>query len=77
VNVRLKDIIGLKAESADNDTEDLALIAGSDFAGQRVTPEDVHVTGRIHLCTPQYDRTYERFPKSYLQQFVRTLPGKS
>jgi hypothetical protein len=76
VNVRLKDIIGLKAEAVDNDTEDFSIIAGSDFAGQRVTPDDVHAY-KMHLCHSSYDRTFEKFPISYLQQFERTLPGKS
>lgn len=32
---------------------------------------------RMDLAHDQYDRTLERFPKSYLQRFAETLPGKS
>ena len=29
------------------------------------------------LCHDQYDRTLERFPLAYLDQFAKTIPGKS
>lgn len=46
------------------------------YALQPLAPEDVFL-GQMHLANTQYDRSDERFPKSYLDRFAQTLPGKS
>ena len=41
-----------------------------------VTKDDVYAYS-MHGANDQYDRADERFPKSYLDRFAQTLPGKS
>lgn len=56
--------------------EDLSVLSTAEYAGRPVTPDEVFVRGML-LCHDQLDRSFERFPQSYLQRFAETLPGKS
>jgi hypothetical protein len=53
---------------------DLALING--FAKRRLTADEVYVAS-MHLANTAVDRSFERFPVSYLEQFKDTIVGKS
>lgn len=75
MSIRLQSF-ELKAASEKPAASDLAILSDPDFAGADVAAEDV-ITRRMLLCHDQYDRTFERFPKEYLQRFAETLPGKS
>lgn len=46
------------------------------YALTALSPEQVFA-GRMKLANDQYDRQDERFPIAYLEQFAKTLPGKS
>lgn len=45
------------------------------YALREVTAEEVF-TGKMALANDQVDRSWERFPVSYLQRMADTLPGK-
>ena len=66
------NLLGVKAGGS----EDLTVLSSEEFAGRQVTPDEVFVRGML-LCHDQLDRSFERFPQSYLQRFAETLPGKS
>lgn len=76
MNIRVREFGGVKAEDLNPSADDLRLLAGEDYAGRTLSAEQVVVRNML-LCHDQYDRTYERFPKSYLERFTETLPGKS
>jgi hypothetical protein len=59
----------IKAEEPD-------LAAIRKYALREVTAEEIW-TGSMKLCHDRVDRTFERFPKAYLERFAATLPGKS
>lgn len=75
-NIRVREFTGLKAGSGGPAPEDLAMLAGPEYCGPGIAAEQVHVRSML-LAHDQYDRTYERFPKTYLERFAETLPGKS
>lgn len=64
-----------KAEPAEPTPDDLAVI-NREYALTPLTADQVYVR-KVRLANDQYDRTDERFPRSYLQRFAETLPGKS
>lgn len=80
MNVRMRELLGMNSGTrvmiCEPNPEDLALIAGEEFAGSPVSPDDVHVRD-VLLCHNQHDYTLERFPKAYLDRFAETIPGKS
>lgn len=76
MNIRVRSIDGVRAASLTPSESDLALLAGPDYAGQPVEASEVNVRGML-LCHDQYDRTFEKFPRAYLDRFAVTLPGKS
>ncbi len=73
MEIRSKEF-AVRAELTEVSEADLELINRS-FALRPLTAEQVYVR-RIALCNDQYDRTQERFPRSYLERFAETLPGK-
>lgn len=74
--IRVCEIPGVRAVTAEPSADDLALLADPEYAGRGVTAAEVAVREML-LCHDQYDRYFTRFPKSYLARFAETLPGKS
>ncbi len=56
------------------DEYDLSLIR--EIAGEEVASEELYVRSMV-LCTGDYDRDYERFTDGVLEQFARSIVGKS
>lgn len=52
------------------------LAAINRFALVPLSAAEVYVRG-VRLANDAYDRTYERFPREYLERFAETLPGKA
>lgn len=76
MNIRMRELRGIRAVAGEPSADDIALIAGEEYAGAPVSPGDVHVRD-VLLCHNQHDYTFERFPKAYLDRFAETIPGKS
>jgi hypothetical protein len=66
---------GLKKVAAAQE-HDLQAIQALALPGATVNAEDVLI-GSAKVAHDQHDRSNERFPKSYLDRFAETLPGKS
>jgi hypothetical protein len=71
--IRSKEF-SVRAEAPEVTEADLELI-NTRYALRPLTADEVYVR-RLALCNDQYDRTSERFPRSYLERFAQTLPGK-
>jgi len=67
-------VMGARVLVREPGPDEMKLING--FAKKELRPEDVYVAA-MHLANDQIDRTFERFPISYLQQFAETIVGKS
>ncbi len=72
-DIRSKEF-AVHAEATEVAPADLELI-NQRYALRPLTAEEVYVR-RIALCNDQVDRTFERFPVTYLKRFSETLPGK-
>jgi len=75
MNIRYRPLIARRSASSMPTLSDLALI-NAEHAMTPVGDEDVHVR-QARIAHNQHDRSYERFPKTYLDRFAETLPGKS
>lgn len=76
-NVRLREVQTSTRTPGEAPTpDDLEIIGRPDMANHPVGPDEVHVR-MMRLAHNQYDRTFERFPKAYLDRFAATAPGKA
>jgi hypothetical protein len=73
MNVHTK-VMGTRVLAREPGPEDMKLI--NSFAKKELKPEQVYVAS-MDLANDQVDRTFERFPISYLEQFAATIVGKS
>ena len=67
-------VMGARVLVREPDANDLKII--NSFAKRELKPDEVYIA-TMHLANDQVDRTYERFPVSYLEQFAETIVGKS
>jgi hypothetical protein len=76
VRVREVEPLAIRGAAGLPTDAELAILREEAYAGPDLEPDEVR-TRQMLLCHDQYDRTCERFPLPYLEQFARTIPGKS
>jgi hypothetical protein len=75
MHIRLRET-DIRAVSGEPTPDDLALLRSEEYAGAELVDGEVQVR-RMLLAHDQHDRSFERFPRPYLDRFAETLPGKS
>jgi hypothetical protein len=73
MNVHTK-VMGTRVLVREPDLDDMKLI--NSFAKRELRADEVYVAS-MYLANDQVDRTFERFPISYLEQFAETIVGRS
>lgn len=76
MNIRVRALPAGRSDKGAVTAAEREALLSDEFCGADASIDDIHVR-RMLLCHDQYDRAYERFPKAYLSQFAKTLPGKS
>lgn len=74
--VRVRNLPGLRGATAAVVTPEDLTVINAFYAPKAMTADELH-TRRAKVAHNQHDRTFERFPKAYLERFAETLPGKS
>ena len=68
MHTRFRELTDIKMAAGEPTPEDLSLLRGDDFGGAGLAEEEVRVRAML-LAHDQYDRTYERFPRSFKLEF--------